>query len=173
MNREDLLTLSYPTDNEKKLKLFLNNTILEYGLSKTYNYLVFRNQLILNSFSIDENDFNHILFRNYIYILNNNSNFNFQKLSDKDKNTIETFNSCINDNDFVKALEVYSNSFLIYELLCYSYIKNLQKNELNKINGISDTKVDEIFNKIKVLKSTNLTFEKEVPKKVKTRVSNR
>ena len=176
MNKKDLFTISYPTGNEKKLKLFLNNTIAEYGITKTYNYLVFRNKLLLNSCNIDCNEFNHILFRNYIYILNNNSNFNFRKLSDMDKNTIEAFNNCINNNNFTEALELYSDSFLIHELLCYSYIINLQKNELDKINSISDAKANELYNKISILNNTDLTIKGKAPKKVKNYsnyVSNR
>lgn len=173
MNKEDLFTISYPTDNEKKLKSVLNNSNLEYGLTKTYDYLAFRNQLLLKSCNIDENEFSYILFRNYIYFLNNASNFNLDKLSERDKDTIEEFNKLINSNDFIGAMEMYSDNFLIHELLCNAYIKNLQKTELDKINGVCDSKVEDIFNKISILKNTDLTFNRETPKKIKVNVSNR
>jgi len=176
MNKHQLFTISYPSDNENKLKLFLTNSYLEYGVNKAYDYLTFRNQLLLNSCNIDENNFNYILFKNYIFFLSKHNldlYFYLYTLPVKDREVIEIFNKCINNNDFKGALKLYSRSFFIHELLCSAYIKNLPIGELEKINNVHKDKVDDIYNKINILKNTDLSFVREQEKNIKLKVSNR
>ena len=146
MNRQDLLDLSYPSDNEKKLKLSLRTICEKYGFNKAFISLSYTNQFLLNKCNIDENDFNYILFKNYILTLSNTINL--------------IFNQYIVNNDIENALCLYENNYTIYQLLCLSYIKNLSKSEHDKIMQLPETTIKETEEKIKLLQNMDLSFKK-------------
>ena len=164
MNRQDLLDLSYPSDNEKKLKLSLRTICEKYGFNKAFISLSYTNQFLLNKCNIDENDFNYILFKNYILTLSNtinlNSLLNDSSLTNDEIVDILIFNQYIVNNDIENALCLYENNYTIYQLLCLSYIKNLSKSEHDKIMQLPETTIKETEEKIKLLQNMDLSFKK-------------
>lgn len=160
MNYLDLLEKVSTSNQETKLKLYLINKYEELGLDKTYLILAFRNQLLLNSCNIDENKFNYILLKNYIYFLNSKNNINFNNIQDKNKEMLIEFNNNIYNNDFAEALNLYEENVYLYEVLCSVYLKNLSKSEAEKINNIPQEKIDDVYKKISLLQETNLTFKR-------------
>ena len=170
MNKKDLLNLSYPNDSEKKLKLLLNNQSENYSLGKAFMTLSRNNVFLLNQCEIDENNFNYILFKNYIYFLNSKKEIKFENFFSKNQDIMKTiineFNNHIKNNDFEGALKIYENSYPIYELLCFIYIKNLNKNEIEKINQVPNNLTNNIYEKISLLQNTDLSFKRNNNKKL-------
>lgn len=165
MNKIDLLNMSYPNDNEKILNLRLREKYQEYGYEKTFKSLSYTNQLLLASCGIDENSFNYILLKNYIFFLYSNNTNILNDLSNEDKEIINNFNQCILNNNLEGALNLLMNNYVIHQLLCLVYINNLSKTEIEKVNVIQDELVDEVFVKINLLKENNLSFESIANKK--------
>lgn len=159
MNKIDLLNMSYPNENEKNLNLRLRERYQEYGYGKTFKALSYTNRLLLASCGIDENNFNYILLKNYIFFLYSNNTNILNELSNEDKEIINNFNQCILNNNLEGALNLFMNNYVIYQLLCLVYINNLFKTEIEKVNDIQDELVDEVSIKLNLLKETNLSFE--------------
>jgi len=160
MNKNDLLNISYPNDNEKILNFRLREKLEQYGFEKTFKTLSYTNQLLLNSCNVNENDFNYILIKNYLFFLNGNNNSFFEKLSDNDKDIIKNFNKFINNNDFEGALDIYMNNYVIHQLLCLVYMKNISKTESEKINELSEDVINDVYTKINLIKNADLSFKR-------------
>ena len=165
MNKIDLLNMSYPNENEKILNLRLRERYQDYGYEKTFITLSYTNQLLLASCGIDENSFNYILLKNYIFFLYSNNTNILNELSNKDKEIINNFNQCILNNNLEGTLNLLMNNYVIHQLLCLVYVNNLSKNEIEKVNVIQDELVDEVSVKINLLKENNLSFESIANKK--------
>lgn len=161
MTRKQLLEISFETDNEKKLKTNLIELLDEHGVNQTFLLLAIKNQLLLNGCAIDENAFNQILFRNYIYELNTPNELNFENFADEDKELIAVFNTCIENNNFEEAFKIFSSNNLIYQLLSTLYIKNLFKNETYKVSKIDNKQIDKVYKEISLLNDANLTIKRD------------
>lgn len=173
MNKNDLFVLQYMAPNEENLKIVLKNICNESGINNAFISLMYKNQLLLNSCNIDEKSFNYILLRNYVFFLNNENDLTFKNASERDTKIINNFNHYIENNSIKKALELYQNHYIIYQLLCSAYMKNLYKTESEKIGLIPDDKIDTVYKKVKTLKNKDLSFVREQEKNIKTRISNR
>lgn len=172
MTRNELLNFSFEENNEKNLKKDLIEKSIEYSFDKISSILTHKNKLILSSYNIDENTFNQMLFTNYIYFMNSSKKLNAEKLSDDDREIIELFNHYIETDCFEEAFKIYTNNFIIYDLLCMLYIKNLNETSQDKINQLDDKKIDKVYKKLSLLKNTNLTLERKHVK-VLQKVSNK
>jgi len=172
MNKIELLSFNFESNNEKALKAKLNQFYNENGFSQTVYLLAIKNQLLLNSCDIDDNLFNKILLKNYIYFLNSANKLNFDSLSYNTKQLIDSFNSLIEKNEFDKAYNIYSNNDTIYNLLCGIYVKGSHKTEAYKISKIDDKNIETVYEKLSLLENANLNFEKEKVK-IYQKTSNR
>ena len=159
MIREEILNLSLTNNKEKKLKLKLIEKVEESDISKIFYILAIKNQLLLNSCNINENEFNKILFKNYIYFLNTNKKFNIEKLAELDKETINIFKTNIENNNFEEALQIFLNNSIIYQYLCALYVKDINASEIHKINRIEDQNLTNVYQKLQIINGMNLTYQ--------------
>lgn len=167
MNKDKLLELCYQDNNEKKLKYNLLNNIDNAGFNKALKSFMYRNVILLNKCDIDDVSFFNILTKNYtLYLYSANKKI--------DLSLIDEFNKCIINNDFNKAYDMYKNNTLVYEVLCITYMKGLDKSLNDKIDVIDSRKINEVANKISLLDNTVLEDNKTSKKtKVYHKISNR
>ena len=173
MTKKELLEISFEKDNEKMLKSYLIKQEKEYGFNKAFLLLAVKNQILLNSYDIDENSFNQMLFKNYIYSIYDENKIEFEELDEFSKEIINIFNFFIETNNLEEALYIYKNYPIIYQILCTIYIRNLYRSEENKINKINNENIDNIYNKISLLNNTDLSFKREENVKALKKVSQK
>lgn len=160
MTKKEFLRNSFEENNEKKLKSIFINNANGYSFTEKVYFLAIKNQLLLASCNMDENEFNQVLFKNYIYFLNDSFKANIDALYQNNKEAIETFNSCIENNNFEEAFNIFANNNAIYQLLCIIYIKDLHKSEKYKASRIAISKIDDVSEKISLLKNTDLRVKR-------------
>lgn len=166
MNKNELLELCYQDNNEKKLKYNLLNNINDAGFNKTLKSFMYRNVILLNKCDIDDISFFNILVKNYtLYLYSANKKIDLSLVSE--------FNKCISNNDYNKAYDMYKNNNLVYEVLCITYMKGLDKSLKEKIDSIDSRKINEVSSKIKLLNSTILEDKTSENVKVYQKTSNR
>lgn len=166
MNKNELLELCYQDNNEKKLKYNLLNNINDAGFNKTLKSFMYRNVILLNKCDIDDISFFNILVKNYaLYLYSANKKIDLSLVSE--------FNKCIINNDYNKAYDMYKNNNLVYEVLCITYMKGLDKSLKEKIDSIDSRKINEVSSKIKLLNSTILEDKTSENVKVYQKTSNR
>lgn len=161
LKNKEVQEFSFENNNENKLKLRLNEIVKEYNVNKAYSFLAIHNQLMLISCNIDENEFYHILFKNYIYFLNSNQTLNLEKLPKEYQNKINDFNYYIENANIEEAFNIFSSTNVIYQLLCSLYIKNLNKSEDEKLNEIPNEKLNNAFSQLSLLENATLNIKRE------------
>ena len=166
MNKNELLELCYQDNNEKKLKYNLLNNINDAGFNKALKSFMYRNVILLNKCDIDDISFFNILVKNYtLYLYSANKKIDLSLVSE--------FNKCIINNDYNKAYDMYKNNNLVYEVLCFTYMKGLDKSLKEKIDSIDSRKINEVSSKIKLLNNTILEDKTSENVKVYQKTSNR
>ena len=166
MNKNELLELCYQDNNEKKLKYNLLNNINNAGFNKALKSFMYRNVILLNKCDIDDISFFNILVKNYtLYLYSANKKIDLSLVSE--------FNKCIINNDYNKAYDMYKNNNLVYEVLCITYMKGLDKSLKEKIDSIDSRKINEVSSKIKLLNNTVLEDKTSENVKVYQKTSNR
>lgn len=172
MTKKELKNISFETVNEIELKLKLSKYIAECGFDKALSLFTFKNKLLLTSCDIDENLFNKILFKNYIFYINNQYQNNTYKLPNNDDETITMFNYYIENNNFKEAFNIFENSNTVYQTLCILYVNDINKSDFTKINKIKDENINDVYDKLSILNNLNLTFKRDnikIYQKVSTR----
>jgi len=164
MTKNELSQVAFNDKKEIKLKSKLMNLCEEYNTNKAFISLAINNQLLLNSCNIDENEFNQILFKNYILHANFFTPTFIENLKENELELLNTFNCYVMDNNFDEAFKIFANNNIIYQLLCKLYITDLVKTE--KLSNINERNIDSIYKRILLLKNTNLTFERESKLKI-------
>lgn len=173
MTKDDLIDITSPSEKEVNLKNAIIDIINNSGKNEAVYTLTYRNTFFLKDLGIDENDFNSILFKNYLLFINNDhKQLNTDSLMKKDKVTINSFNNLLNDGLVKDAFDLYENNSIIFHALCSSYLKNLDEDNVSLVNGICDDKFNNIYNSYSKIKSSNLRY-KNIAKKVYQRVSER
>lgn len=166
MNKKELLELCYQDNNEKKLKYNLLNNINNAGFNKALKSFMYRNVILLNKCDIDDISFFNFLVKNYtLYLYSANKKIDLSLVSE--------FNKCIINNDYNKAYDMYKNNNLVYEVLCITYMKGLDKPLKEKIDSIDSRKINEVSSKIKLLNNTVLEDKTSENVKVYQKTSNR
>lgn len=161
MTKKEFIRNSFEENNEKKLKSIFINNANGYNFTEKVYFLAIKNQLLLASCNMNENEFNRVLFKNYIYFLNDSFKANIDALYENNKDDIEIFNTCIENNKFEEAFNIFTNNNAIYQLLCIIYIKDLHKSEKYKASRIAINKIDNVSEKISLLKNTDLRVKRE------------
>ena len=136
MTKKELQNISFEEVNEQQLKLNLIKYIEEYGFNKALYLLSIKNKLLLNSCNIDDNSFNQILFKNYIFHTNNKNEQIDLHITNNDQETINMFKSSIDNNNFEEAFKIFGNNYVVYQLLCILYMNEVNNTDLVKIDRI-------------------------------------
>lgn len=166
MNKNELLELCYQDNKEKNLKYNLLNNINNAGFNKALKSFMYRNVILLNKCDIDDISFFNILVKNYtLYLYSANKKIDLSLVSE--------FNKCIVNNDYNKAYDMYKSNNLVYEALCITYMKSLDKSLKEKIDSIDSRKINEVSSKIKLLNNTVLEDKTSENVKVYQKTSNR
>ncbi len=166
MNKNELLELCYQDNKEKNLKYNLLNNINNAGFNKALKSFMYRNVILLNKCDIDDISFFNILVKNYtLYLYSANKKIDLSLVSE--------FNKCIINNDYNKAYDMYKSNNLVYEALCITYMKSLDKSLKEKIDSIDSRKINEVSSKIKLLNNTVLEDKTSENVKVYQKTSNR
>lgn len=173
MLNNEIKSFSFEKDNELKLKSELTKFFNESGYEKAFFILSSRNDLLLKKCNIDQSEFVKILFKNYMYYVAKNEELNIKGLDDIEKRMINDFDYCIKNNDFNEALNIGSNCYTVYQILCLLYINNLGKNDKDKLIMINKDKVMNTCRKIALLDNTNFNIKRKEYKKIHQIVSNR
>jgi len=148
-------------ENERKLKSIFIKNANGYNLSEKLYFLAIKNQLLLASCDMDENTFNQMLFRNYIYFLNDSYRANLDALYSNNRESFKIFNTCIENNNFEEAFNIFANNNAIYQLLCFIYIKDLYKNEKYKASRVASANINDVAEKFSLLRNADLSVKRE------------
>ena len=79
------------------------------------------------------------------------------------------FNSFILNNMLDQALWLFEKNYTIYQVLCFTYIKNLSKSENDKIMQLPEKLVKDTEEKIKLLQKIDLSFNRSKTEKTYTK----
>lgn len=175
LTNNDLLFCLKTSDYESSdalLKGVLRSKLIKESENKAYNMLTYTNDLLLRNLSIDENNFKHLLFKNYILSLDHEKE-RIDELSKGNNSVIELFNESIKSNNFDFANDLYNNNFIVHAVLCNSYIKRLFKDEQELAYSVPIEKVNSVYEKLMILERKNLTSLKKEDVKIKRKVSER
>lgn len=157
MIKDNLKALAYPSEVEKKIKFFLTNKLDYCSFEDAYYYLIYKNNILQTAYKISDEEFNKILFKNYILIQNSScQKTSMLELTYQDQFILKIFNKYIEDNDLYSAYELFNKNFSIYEFLCLSYIRNLKENNSLIIEQIPKNRLNKVYNKIFLLKQMQL-----------------
>lgn len=167
---EEVLNMIFENKKENELKKALKKFIEEYGVEKTYLFLSINNQILLNSCDIDENEFNQILFKNYMLSPEGLDNINMERLSEQEKTSINMFKATMRCNNFDSAFYIFSSRRIVYQLLCMLYVSDLSKNEKVDNKHFNN---EGVIQRIVYLKSKDLSFHREKDIKVRQKVSKK
>lgn len=167
---EEVLNMIFENKKENELKKALKRFIEEYGVEKTYLFLSTNNQILLNSCNIDENEFNQILFKNYMLSPEGLDNINMERLSEQEKTSVNMFKATMRCNNFDSAFYIFSNKRIVYQLLCMLYVNDLAKNEKVDNKRFNN---EGVIQRIVYLKSKDLSFHREKDVMIRQKVSKK
>lgn len=167
---EEVLKMIFENKNEERLKKALKKFITDYGVEKTYLFLSTNNQILLNACNINENEFNQILFKNYMLSTDGLDNINMERLSEQERISIRMFKTAMRCNNFDSAFYIFSNKRIVYQLLCMLYVNDLAKNETVDNKRFNN---EGVIQRIVYLKSKDLSFHREKDVMIRQKVSKK